>query len=365
MHKLTRKNPQWVPPAPQMPCSKDRRFLLFPEIKSQLQASHSTQMMTLLQPICTEKAPSTQATFNAKAGTDPKVAQAHANPFSMTQKNSHPTVEQLKTHTNAKIVPVSKTATPRTLPQLIASTSFVTPSPLMLTVNSITGADPSTPSIKKARSNLQNPLTTSLEERQDDPHIDLSKTMTEQTANPSFQGSILSHLSPKRPVQEVSLSLVRDAPLEIALEVDACRPTVLARPRVVKLFVRGRRPIPRMRAGLACEEVAAASALEQPTVSSTLLLENRNSVISGLPIANFVAIGELPDASQSDVHNARPKAHIFEELKQKYIIGKTVSRNIYDSNGQVIITADQTITADNLDMAEKCGKLAELIVWMK
>ncbi|UOF89033.1 hypothetical protein LSG31_13985 [Fodinisporobacter ferrooxydans] len=71
---------------------------------------------------------------------------------------------------------------------------------------------------------------------------------------------------------------------------------------------------------------------------------------------------------QSDAKESTKESHALSEeieaVRNRYIVGKLSGIDLYDTNGQLIIGKNQSITKEVVSQADRAGKLADLIVHM-
>lgn len=74
-------------------------------------------------------------------------------------------------------------------------------------------------------------------------------------------------------------------------------------------------------------------------------------ISSDQPIIDTSAQDESPSA-----------ADLFEQRQRQYLLGKKVTRVIYDSNGEIIVNNGEVITSQIIDSVKANGKLIELVM---
>lgn len=73
------------------------------------------------------------------------------------------------------------------------------------------------------------------------------------------------------------------------------------------------------------------------------------------------------DAEKSDISDdgRAVNQESIDKVKQRYMVGKIVGEDIYDSRGGVIVKRHELITMDIIDKVEKAGKIVDLVVNMQ
>lgn len=78
------------------------------------------------------------------------------------------------------------------------------------------------------------------------------------------------------------------------------------------------------------------------------------------PLAADTAVYEPEESKESEAVSAE-----IMSIRNRYIVGKLAGEDLYDVNGRLIVSKGSTITPDMVDLAEKAGRLPDLIVNMK
>jgi hypothetical protein len=78
------------------------------------------------------------------------------------------------------------------------------------------------------------------------------------------------------------------------------------------------------------------------------------------PLAQDTPVYEPEESKESEAVSTE-----IMSIRNRYIVGKLAGEDLYDVNGRLIVSKGSTITPDMVDLAEKAGRLPDLIVNMK
>ena len=71
-----------------------------------------------------------------------------------------------------------------------------------------------------------------------------------------------------------------------------------------------------------------------------------------------------PVAEEAGKESGALSAEIM-SIRNRYIVGKIAGEDLHDADGRLIVAKSGLITAEIVDLAEKAGRLPDLIVNMK
>ncbi|NLM76098.1 MAG: hypothetical protein GX187_08410 [Clostridiaceae bacterium] len=92
--------------------------------------------------------------------------------------------------------------------------------------------------------------------------------------------------------------------------------------------------------------------------------DNENSLFDTLDTADITEVtGEEPETAEDNENQSGSRAaELFEQRQQEYLVGKKVTKTIYDSAGQVIVQEGEIITNQIIQAVKEHGKLIELVM---
>ena len=82
------------------------------------------------------------------------------------------------------------------------------------------------------------------------------------------------------------------------------------------------------------------------------------------PVAQAAEAVDEPGAEEAGKESGALSAEIM-SIRNRYIVGKIAGEDLHDADGRLIVAKSGLITAEIVDLAEKAGRLPDLIVNMK
>ncbi|MBP1154241.1 MULTISPECIES: hypothetical protein [unclassified Paenibacillus] len=103
---------------------------------------------------------------------------------------------------------------------------------------------------------------------------------------------------------------------------------------------------------------------EPGMLPQTVIAEPLTAAASDISGRGSKVVPLKPQASQENRSAVFPLTEEIELIKNQYIVGNKAGEDIYDRNGQIIVSKNSVITSDVVTKAEAEGKMADLIVQM-